>query len=109
MDLKILHFKCQRVVKGAYEDFKHCIKNAIFEVNDSLVEIEITSMKQTIGTKMNNWYADCNFSEKQYMYMKHVITYYEDIAINSALRFAKKYYRSEFHYHKEDCKRPTKG
>ncbi|PWK19549.1 hypothetical protein [Xanthomarina spongicola] len=93
MDLKILHYKCQRVVKSAFEDFKHYIKNAIFEVNDSIVEIELNSMKQTIITKMNNWFADSNYSEKQYVYMKHVISYYEDIAIKTALRFAKKHYR----------------
>jgi hypothetical protein len=93
MDLKILHYKCQRVVKAAFEDFKDYIKNAIFEVTDSIVEIELNLMKRTIGTKMNNWFADCNFSEKQYNYMKDVIAYYEDIAIKTALKFAKKYYR----------------
>jgi hypothetical protein len=91
MDVKILHFKCQRVVRSAFEDFKHYIQNSIFDVDDSIIEIELNQMKQTIGIKMNSWFYDCNYSEKQYEYMKNVINYYQDNEINSALGFVSKY------------------
>lgn len=91
MDLKILHYKCQNVVRTAFDHFKHSIVNAVFKVDTLLVNIELAVMKQSIITKMNTWFMDCNFSEKQYIYMKGVIKYYEDIAITTALKFSKKY------------------
>ncbi len=81
MNIKILHFKCQTVVREAYQEYRRSIENAVFEVDETMIEVELKIMKQTIGIKMNNWASDCDFSEKQYDYLQNVIKYYLDIAL----------------------------
>lgn len=95
MNLEVLHFKCQTEVKQAYQDYRQYIENAIFNVDDSIIELEMKVMKQKISMKMNTWFYDYNFTEKQYDYMQHVINYYLNIVNNKAINFANKHRKSD--------------
>lgn len=91
MNQEILHYKCQNVVRSAFEDYKHYIQNSIFCVDNSIIEIEISTLKQTIHQKTNSWFFDCDYSQKQYEFMEQILNYYLNIALHKCVLFGNKH------------------
>jgi hypothetical protein len=91
MDNTLLHNVCKDVTREAYNDYKHYITNALFEVNDDLIDIELRHMKMTIGQKINKKYFIDTKYPKQYEIKESTVKNYVLIAVKYGNRFAKKY------------------
>ena len=91
MDINLLHNVCKSVTRETYNDYKHYITNALFEVNDDLIEIELRHMKMTIEQKINKKYFVDTKYPKQYKLKENIVKDYKLTAVKYGKRFAKKY------------------
>ena len=91
MDITVLHNVCKGVTREAYSDYKHYIINALFEVNDDLIDIELSHMKMTIGRTLNKkYFVDTKYPE-QYKVKEKIVNDYKSTAVKYGKRFAKKF------------------
>jgi hypothetical protein len=91
MDITILHNVCKSVTREAYSDYKHYITNAIFEVTDNIIDVEINHMNSTIEQKINKKYFIDPKYPKQYRFKENIVKDYKLTAVKYGKRFAKKY------------------
>jgi hypothetical protein len=89
MDLNLLHNVYRGVTREAYNDYKHYITNAIFEVTDNVINVEINHMKATIRQKTNNKYFIDPKYPKQYEIKEKIVKAYLKSAVKKARLFAK--------------------
>ena len=91
MDITILHNVCKDATRKAYSDYKHYIINALFEVNDDLIDIELRHMRTSIGQRINKkYFIDPKYPE-QYKLKEKLVNDYIFTAAKYGKRFAKKF------------------
>lgn len=92
MNLDLLKSECISATKEAFEDYKHFIVNAIFEVNDDLIQLHIDEMKQSAGRKVNGFYIKhADYTPELQSFINGLLKGYMDIAVKKAYGFGNRY------------------
>lgn len=91
MDVTRLNNACSHAFKKAYENYKHNIDNAIFDIDRDLIELHLQDIQVEAGKDILNWYiGNHNFAPKQYEYIQKVKKHYIDKIKPQALQYALK-------------------
>ena len=80
---------CKKESHKAYDSFKHYIKHALFPLTESIIQIELNTMVQSIGRGVNGKMFICPSNPKQYQVKESIVNYYIGVTQEYAVRFAK--------------------
>lgn len=89
MNIIQLHTICKTARKEAAETFYIKVTNPLWELDESIIDIEIADMKQTIGQSVyKKMFNDFDLSVEQIKVMQHITDAYINVAVNRGRLFA---------------------
>jgi len=89
MNITYLHSICKKARKEAAQSFYLKIMNPLWELDDSIIEIEIQDMKQTIGQSVyKKMLNEFDLTVPQLKVMEQITNSYIDVAVNRGRKFA---------------------